>query len=774
MVERLSMKFRVYLIALLALAVPSLAHAQCGVGAALTRVPFTCAKGNAPALTDPILGGQSNRTVQFTVNQLIAVDHSSSPVTASTKGNTLSLGNIADYLSGVPIPSPIIFGSTVTLSADPTAALQPATKQYVDNHVSSGGFTGGTVTDPTIFQGAGTGVNVTNNAVVGGRVTTSTLTVGAGATITGNVGITSGTLTLTGGSSNLSVGGALTVAGAITASGAVNLAADPTSNLQAATKQYVDTHTGSATFTGGTVVNPTTFNGSGTGMTVANNAQINGVLNVGTGTANAAIKQASTGPVWAFTLGSPTSEARFLDSTAATTLFSINNNQILIGKPIRIGDGAWGSGLYSASLPAPIFQNSAITGTTSTGSAGGSAMAIFAQQTDTSATPTGSETSAIYEHLIVGAGGTGLKLAGFFVLDINTTADTVPLEYVGLTGKCNMNASNGATVGYETCFAINSVASVGPNVHANQLVGNEGDTWAQAGSIIFDKIGMQLVDIWTTAGDMVQGTSDDVALSINNQHAPSTTIGYRETLEFGRDGGNFPGSTTGNMIGARGNGGTPFTTGSFVNMIRGTFSTAAMIFPGYSLYGGGAVQIGNGVISPVAAGMSIDVSGRTASAGVVHSGGGGTNYRVGDYFTFMGGLGYGHVTGVSSGAATTIAIDVFPQVKSAGAIPANPVATETPSKANRWPGTDYASGMTLDLTWPTTNTSLILNPTGGPTGFGGQLAVTKISDPGIAPGAGLVQITAAAGTNAGTCKIVLRAGTSSTPVTLIDNIGSGC
>lgn len=60
------------------------------------------------------------------------------------------------------------------------------------------------------------------------------------------------------------------------------------------------------------------------------------------------------------------------------------------------------------------------------------------------------------------------------------------------------------------------------------------------------------------------------------------------------------------------------------------------------------------------------------------------------------------------------------------------------------------------------------------TASNGQFGLAKITDPGTAPGAGITKIHAMAGTNAGTCKLVAYAGTSTTPVTIVDNIGSGC
>jgi hypothetical protein len=56
----------------------------------------------------------------------------------------------------------------------------------------------------------------------------------------------------------------------------------------------------------------------------------------------------------------------------------------------------------------------------------------------------------------------------------------------------------------------------------------------------------------------------------------------------------------------------------------------------------------------------------------------------------------------------------------------------------------------------------------------GEIIVAKITDPGTAPGAGAVKLTAETGTNPGTCKIVVRAGTSTTATTLLDNIGGAC
>lgn len=55
----------------------------------------------------------------------------------------------------------------------------------------------------------------------------------------------------------------------------------------------------------------------------------------------------------------------------------------------------------------------------------------------------------------------------------------------------------------------------------------------------------------------------------------------------------------------------------------------------------------------------------------------------------------------------------------------------------------------------------------------GEIGMAVISPSAGAPGAGAVKFAAVCGTTVGTAKIIVYAGTSTTPVTLLDNIGSG-
>jgi hypothetical protein len=72
------------------------------------------------------------------------------------------------------------------------------------------------------------------------------------------------------------------------------------------------------------------------------------------------------------------------------------------------------------------------------------------------------------------------------------------------------------------------------------------------------------------------------------------------------------------------------------------------------------------------------------------------------------------------------------------------------------------------------NGPITLGSSTGATVSNGELAGTKISASGTAPGAGYAKMEWVAGTNAGTCKLIAYAGTSTTPTTIIDNVGGGC
>lgn len=97
---------------------------------------------------------------------------------------------------------------------------------------------------------------------------------------------------VTGHSSNrLQIGSPVQVAGDMALTGPLTLPANPTAALHAATKQYIDGHTGapnphsaSLAKTGDTMSGPLSITAAGTGLSVTNNAFVGGSLGIGTTT----------------------------------------------------------------------------------------------------------------------------------------------------------------------------------------------------------------------------------------------------------------------------------------------------------------------------------------------------------------------------------------------------------------------------------------------------------------------------------------------------------
>lgn len=52
--------------------------------------------------------------------------------------------------------------------------------------------------------------------------------------------------------------------------------------------------------------------------------------------------------------------------------------------------------------------------------------------------------------------------------------------------------------------------------------------------------------------------------------------------------------------------------------------------------------------------------------------------------------------------------------------------------------------------------------------------IAKVAQTNTAPGAALLKLEVVAGTTGSSCRLIAYAGTSTTPVTVLDNIGSGC
>jgi len=154
-----------------------------------------------------------------------------------------------------------------------------------------------------------------------------------------------------------------------------------------------------------------------------------------------------------------------------------------------------------------------------------------------------------------------------------------------------------------------------------------------------------------------------------------------------------------------------------VNFTRAT-NGRAFRSSNFGVGGEGNIYSGGAVIAPTSAGLSIDVTGRTASSvALAAGGGGGSGQVIGNYF--IGDIGFDdyngqyRVTGVnaSTGAVTTFAVESPPSYSS-GSAPANPITVNGGSGRN-W---------TVNATWPSA-ASLSFQASGGNSLFGGTITI---------------------------------------------------
>ena len=207
--------------------------------------------GTVPASGDLVPLGQGGTNVAVTYSQLMNglsgisnVDVSQllvTPTGSSTSSTLAELtANTLDLTGGT-------LTGALTLAADPSAALQAATKEYVDNQVGgtlpkAGGTLTGVLTlaaDPiTSLQAATKHYVDTASLPTGGGTLTGPLTLAANPV----VGLQAASKQYV----DSQVSSALPLVGG-TLTGTLTLSADPTATLQAATKHYVDINNGNPT-----------------------------------------------------------------------------------------------------------------------------------------------------------------------------------------------------------------------------------------------------------------------------------------------------------------------------------------------------------------------------------------------------------------------------------------------------------------------------------------------------------------------------------------------
>ena len=217
--------------------------------------------------TVPVAGSPTTASVRANFltakNEITALQAATAitiPVTVANGGTGATTGPIAlSNLGAVPIAGGVNMSGLLVLSGDPTSALGAATKEYVDNyfpvtvgHGGTGAATangalanlGGAPLASPAFTGTPTAPTVPSSDSSTNIATTSfvhaAITVAIPAT---PISIANGGTGATTAPAALTSLGALALNGG-TMTGALTLNADPTSALQAATKEYVDGLTG--------------------------------------------------------------------------------------------------------------------------------------------------------------------------------------------------------------------------------------------------------------------------------------------------------------------------------------------------------------------------------------------------------------------------------------------------------------------------------------------------------------------------------------------------
>lgn len=184
---------------------------------------------------------------------------------------------------------------------------------------------------------------------------------------------------------------------------------------------------------------------------------------------------------------------------------------------------------------APITQNATFTGTTTNGKAGFGLWLNITDNSNCESTTTGF-CGVVYSHVDLGASTQGHRNSGMFELNVNApTLNTTGFQYSALRATANImanDAPSGTPFPGATVFAFNAVAHVKAGKTANQINAAENDIWAEAGSVIEDRLNSQYVDVLGGSGAPTYGQQairDDMQAFYGMQYPPCYFAGATAT-----------------------------------------------------------------------------------------------------------------------------------------------------------------------------------------------------------------------------------------------------
>jgi len=404
-----------------------------------------------------------------------------------------------------------------------------------------------------------------------------------------------------------------------------------------------------------------------------------------------------------------------------------------------------------------------------------------AVSSDTAAYPDGVLNIQMIAHNLA-AGWTGGRRA--YGYQVNTTGATTLNSsaegFVGIGGQVYGNHNLGGSSsgfgltqnGYGAIFGANPRVKLGTGgTYYNGVVGTEIGAEMLSGSSASYFAVLQLV---LEQSHAAHGTTRDSMLMFGAQAGASA--GAKEIMLVGSGAGEWPGDPDGYLLTARrGNdpdsaalaGGIDLQTIDFsgTGVQGGGFAWRS---PGMSITSTGAVQAGFGKIDGSSGGMVLSAPYSTLS-GTPTVSAGGSGYTVGEVLGDV----YGNIVKVATLSGSAVATVSVIKRGWTSSTPGGAVAF---SSLNSTAGTK-GSGAELNTSWSAGDTIKIDGKfqigTASLTLTAGAVGLPKMTASASAPGAGGGKIELVCGTNAGSAKLVAYAGTSSTAVTILDNIGSG-
>jgi hypothetical protein len=296
---------------------------------------------------------------------------------------------------------------------------------------------------------------------------------------------------------------------------------------------------------------------------------------------------------------------------------------------------------------------------------------------------------------------------------ISAIQNNTALANAGVTASIPLGLSSGpAIITWNTNTSV--VVSVSTSGGATETLTLGGAT---AGASSFRKLGASIVRL--LADSQPGGGGTDTALLISSQLGAPTTGAFNYGFAFGDGSSDWPLAKTGTLLwaaprSASGSSTTQLppallTRGIDLSMVDFADQSGYSLFmPGFSVSGVGTVSVGSALLSYSSTGLTIDATGFAASgnAAVVSggngaAGGSSANYFVGDivYDSFGG---QHRVTGVSNTTGKVTSLVTLVQPFTTSSLPAS-TQTTTGGSGN---------GLTIGITWAA-STNMMLNPSGG-------------------------------------------------------------